>query len=489
MGIFAAWREKYKFIKLLVEAQKTIWYPILFAALCIISGVNNYTVYIPIMWVLVSFVLFSALFTDDNKVFFVPLCMIYFALGSDAATNMFYESSGDFLASIHPSTVGNLIAMGVVAVGSFVARLILDGSVVAALNGKRRFTMGIIAMDVAFLLNGIFSSSYDPFNIAFGAMTAAVLTLVYILACGITEKSEEPVKYGCISMLCAAYTALIQILIVVYRLNLAGLYCTVYSDGIILNRNAITLGWGVSTVVGAVLVLGIPAAMYLAKNCKASFLSFISCPILLLGTLIIDSRGPMVVGAAAFIVFSVLCCIKGANRVAMRIYVASFFCLAIGASIFVISNHPDILSDIALTFRFNLNHVSGRNDLWDDGMADFFRQPIFGAGFSDGGYPIELKNKNFYSNMYHCIIVQWLGATGIVGMLSFLWHATDFVKLFFKKFTIDKLFLLGIPAVTLAMSLFDNFFFYPHFQIFYAIFLALAEYSHNISNNTNEGAI
>ena len=44
-----------------------------------------------------------------------------------------------------------------------------------------------------------------------------------------------------------------------------------------------------------------------------------------------------------------------------------------------------------------------------------------------------------------------------------------------KQFSINKLLLLALPLTIIALSIFDNFFFYPHFQIFYAIFLALAE--------------
>ena len=155
MGIFAALRDRVGIIKFLVNAQKTIWYPILFAVLCIISGLNNYTVYLPIMWTLAGFVLFSALFTDDNKVFLVPLCMMFFALGCDTSATAFGDTAGDMLAFMSPDARDEIIAIGVLAVGAFVLRLILDGSLLIAIKRRRLFTFGILAMDFAFLLNGI----------------------------------------------------------------------------------------------------------------------------------------------------------------------------------------------------------------------------------------------------------------------------------------------------------------------------------------------
>lgn len=490
MGIFAKLRERVGIIKFLVNAQKTIWYPILFAILCIISGLNDYTVYIPIMWTLVGFVVFSVLFADDNKVFLTPLCMIFFALGSDAPATAFGDSGGDMLAYMHPDALGQIIAMGIIAVGSFVLRLIVDGSLVAAIKCRRHFTVGILAMDVAFLLNGILRPDYDPANFAFGALLAAVITAVYFLVCGMLDKSSDPISYGCVAMLCTSYTALIQILVVVYKLNLNGKYISILSNGNLwLNRGSIALGWGISTVIGAVIVLGIPAAMYLARNHRASFVSFFSCPILILGTIIINARSSMLVGAATFVVCAIVCCINGKNKWPIRIY--STACLLIGVAIvaYVVNQNPDRLQTLIKLLRIDISKDSGRKALWEDGWADFHRFPLLGAGFNEGGYAESLASKNVYSNMYHNILIQWLGAVGVIGFIAFTTHIFNFVTLFFKRFSLNKALLLVLPFMIIAMSMFDNFFFYPHFQIFYAIFLVLAEMANNKSKNNVKGAV
>lgn len=490
MDIFAKLRERVGIIKFLVNAQKTIWYPILFAILCIISGVNNYTVYIPIMWTLVGFVVFSALFTDDNKVFLTPLCMFFFALGSDASATAFGDSGGDLLASIHPDALGQIVAIGVVAVGSFVLRLIVDGSLVAAIKRRRHFTVGILAMDVAFLLNGLLRPDYNPADLAFGALLAAVITAVYFLVCGMLENSSNPIMYGCVATLCTAYVALIQISIIIYRLILAGKYIYFFPNGgIWLNRSSLTLGWGISTVIGAVLALGIPAAMYLARNNKASFICFFSCPLLLLGTVIINARSSMLVGTCAFVICAIICIINGRNKWPIRIYSCLSILIIAGVVAYITDKNPDWLQTITSLLRINVNSDSGRIRLWKDGVADFLRLPWLGAGFNEGAYIEETASKNIYSNMYHNIVVQWLGATGIVGCIAFVIHLFEMLKLTFKRFSFNKLILIALPLIIIAMSIFDNFFFYPHFQIFYAIFLALAEMASNKSENNVKGAV
>ncbi|MBR3879525.1 MAG: O-antigen ligase family protein [Clostridia bacterium] len=476
MGILAKLRERVGIIKFLVNAQKTIWYPILFAILCIISGLNDYTVYLPIMWTLVGFVLFSVLFTDDNKVFLVPLCMIFFALGSDAPATAFGDSGGDMLSFMNPDALDQIIAMGVIAVGALILRLILDGSLAAAIKCHRLFTASIIAMDAAFLLNGILRPDYNTDDLAFGALVAAVLTAVYFLVCGMLENSSQPIFYGCVAMLCTAYIALTQVLAVIYKLHLAGGYLVYDKYGVLrLNRSGITLGWGISTVIAAVFVLGIPAALYLARNHKASLISFFSCPLFVLGTVLVNARASMLVSVAIFAVCAILCMINGKNKVLIRIYFAVCVCAAAGIVVYLINKYPELIKTLRELLRISVNMDSGRNELWEDGWADFMRYPFTGAGFSDGGLAEDIACKNIYSNMYHNIFVEWYGAMGIVGCIAFALHLVELVICSLKQFSINKLLLLALPLTIIALSIFDNFFFYPHFQIFYAIFLALAE--------------
>lgn len=488
MGVFAKMREQFPIIKILVNAQKSIWYPVLFAILCVIAGVNDYTVYIPIMWVLVAITMFSLLFTDDNKVFLTPLCIIVTAIGSDAPRYTFYESDGELLSFMHPDALWHIVAMGIIAVGTFIVRLFVDGSMTAAFKKRRGFTNGIIAMDVAFLLGGIFSPTYEFWDFTFGALLAAVLTAVYFFVSGMLEKSEEPIKYGCMAMLSAAYASFTEIFIVVLRLHAEGKYIMGTGENAFINKNMLTLGWGVSTVVGAVFVLGIPAAMYLAKNCRASFIFYFSCPVFIFGTILVNTRGSMFVSIVAFIVCSAVCCVTGHNKKLVRIYAATSALLIIAGDFFIVSDNPDVLAIISKILRLDIHNDSGRAELWENGICDFKNSPLLGVGFTDGAFEGELKNNNFYSNMYHCIIIQWLGGAGVVGCVAFLIHLWDCTRLLFKKISAEKFILMLVPLMIIAMSLLDNFFFYPHFQIFYAIFLALAEHSHNKSNVISKGA-
>ena len=472
-----ALRQKVPIIRFLVEFQKTIWYPIIFAILCVISGTNGYKVYLPIMVVLCAFVLFSVLFTDDNKVFLVPLFMIYFAVGFDNPPYSYTASNGDMFASFNENALKGIIGCAVVIVTAFLIRLICDGSIKAAFTKRCALTVSILAMDMAFVLNGILGPESHPKNLLYGLIISSGITLVYFLVHGMLHRSTDVVTYGCKVAVCASYVVLAQILVLLIRTYLNDTLFFTWGDNVI-NRMNFYLGWGVTTVVGAILVLGVPAAFYLARKCKFSGLLYLSGLLFVMGTFVLDSRSSIVVGAFAAFCGIVLSCFRCKNKLACRIYAAIIVLLPIGFLIYLFrftdfgnNSMGEILRSV-----FELHKGdSGRIEMWKNGIADFLNAPVFGIGFNNGGY--ATPDLNVYSNMYHCIGIEFLGATGIFGCLAFLFHIFELFKLFFRRFSIDKILLMLAPAMIIVMSLVDNFFFYFNFQIFYGAFLAFAEIS------------
>jgi hypothetical protein len=334
-----------------------------------------------------------------------------------------------------------------------------------------------VALDIAFIFNGFLGPDAQPRNLVYGIIICAGITLAYFLIHGMLYKSKDVVAYGCKAVVCASCTVLGQIFVMFVRNYSNDTLFYSWSDTLI-KRSNFGLGWGVTTVIGAALVLGIPAAFYLARNCKFSLISYFVGVILVVGTFILDSRSSMLVGSAVLIVCMLLSCISGRNRVACRIYTLLILIVPVCALIYVIK-YTDILNtNVWMMIRSILDSHdgdSGRLGMWKNGIGDFLSAPIFGIGFTNGGY--EVPDLNVYSNMYHCIGIEFLGATGIVGCLAFLFHIIQLMKLFFRKFSIDKMLLMMIPAMIIVMSLVDNFFFYFNFHIFYGAFLAFAEIS------------
>ncbi len=474
MGALANIRDRSRLIKALVEFQKSDMYPILFSVLCIISGLNSHAVYIPIMYILSFSVLFSALFTDDNKVFLTPLCMIFFALGFDTEHNSFVASNGDMMSFMDPDAVVHLVIIGVIGVGSFALRLLADGSIVSAFSRRRAFTWGILAMDAAFFANGMFSESYLTSNLGYGALIAMGATVTYFLVIGMLERSSDPIPYACKTTVCAAYVALIQVMAVVCELIRDGNYIIELNGSQIINKDFITLGWGISCVIAAAFSLGIPSAMYLARKSRANLFFYLSAVLFLLGAFVVNVRSAMMISTLSFIACTAISCASGRTKKQIRIYSAI---TAFAAAAILVYVNCNVISFDELLHLLRIREASstGRTALWENGIADFKSSPIFGVGFADGGFSSSIRPSNFYSRMYHNILIQFPAAMGIVGCIAFLIHLYELTLIFFKRISADKMLLLSVPMMILGMSLFDNFFFYLEFQIFYGIFLALSE--------------
>ena len=474
MGIFKTLRERNKIIQFLVNSQKTVWYPILFAVLSVISGTNNHTVYLPILCILCATVLFSVLFTDDNKVFLTPLLMIFYSLGFDNPPSSFDTSGGDMLASFDPNAFKGVIVCAVITVGAFLIRLILDGSMAAAFKKSSLLSWSILALAAAFILNGAFSSGYEISNLWWGLFIAFGITAVYFLVHGMLDKSVDLLPYACQIMICLSYTVLFQIAVISYRAIQKGTFFL--SDSWRINRSCFFLSWGVATVIGAVLVLGIPAALYLAKNHKHGWFSYISAALFICGAFVVNTRSAIIVGLFIFIVSAITCCVSGKYKTHNVIYFILFAILP-AAIIWFSINRPEIKSDIIEKIIDSFLHARGDSNrlaLWENGISDFLSAPLFGVGFNDGGY-VDIEYKNIFSKMYHSIGVEFLGATGIVGSLTFVFHLFALARLFFKKFSSCKMLIMMIPAMIIGMTIVDNFFFYLNFQITYSTFLVIAE--------------
>lgn len=475
-------KERSAIIRFLVNAQKTVWYPVLFAALCVISGTNNYTVYLPILSILCVFVVFSALFADNKMVFIVPMLSIFYCLGSDEDPWAFGSSNGELLASFDENAFKWICIFAAIAIGALVIRLFADGTIASAFKKRGGLTAGIILLDIAFLLNGVFSDVYEPINIWYGVLMCIGFTLFYFLVHGMLEDTDvkEIVPYTCKAMVATAYIALLQFASVAYREWQKGDFFIYTSGGEvdIINRGSLTLSWGVSTVIAAVFILGIPAAMYLAKNHRFGWFSYLSALLFLAGSVVINTRSAIVVGAVAFVFCAIVCCFSGKNKTQNRIYSGILLLIGVASILYLslqTSSLKVIFDKVMGVLRFDSISESGRWLLWENGIQDFISAPLFGVGFNDGGYPDATKYNNVYSNMYHCIGIEFPAAMGVVGCIAFLIHAVQLAVLFFKKFTADRALILMLPLMILGMSLVDNFFFYLHFQIFYCIFIVIAE--------------
>ena len=481
MECLAEMKNRPNFIDAIEKFQLSGAYPVFFAILCTISGLGNKYVYLPIISVLALSILFSVLFVRDNKVFLTPIFMIYYSIGIDTP-RAFASSSGNVIASFDSDGFTGICILAAIIVIPVFIRLVLDGSAAYAIKNRGLAFWGIVALNGSILIGGIFSEHWSPINLAYALILIAGLDVFYLIISSIIGRSNKDIiPYSCYVLVLTCLMISLQVILLVSQLHRDGMLLRLdpSTGKWILKRYNIALSWGLTTIIGASCACGIPAAMYLAKTNRFPILYYISALIMWTTTILVNARSSMLVGGVFLIAGIIIISLGGKNRKCNLMFTIGLVALiAVALTLAyrkVTESAPinEVLFDIYKFLRFDI--VDDRIAIYKIGLEDFLNAPIFGVGWSKGALSSDLKFKNFYSNMYHCLPLQFCASAGIVGLAALGYHIKDIIKLALRRINVDRLMLLSVSIMILLMSLVDNFFFYLNFQIIYVAFLLLAE--------------
>lgn len=454
------------------------WYPAAFAAICAVSGVHGKAVYIPLACLLMVLMIASSYLAENKRSLITPFLLSLYCLGTDNPVS-FHENNGDLMGFYDMDSFVAICLIGVVSASFLVTRLWQEGVFRDAFRKPSAFFLGLLFLDGALLCGGLFNGNWHPYNLLYGLLFAGVLTVFYGIFRGILDNREESAQYVCKILVCMGFMVAAQILTVTFRAYAAGtLYEYAPNGNRYMVRDVLQLGWGVSTSISGVMVLGIPAAMYLAKDSRLSPAYYGAALLFVAVAMVITARSSMLVGIAAMLFCSVICCFAGKSRKVNRFCTLGLVLLGLLAVAYVhfrVMPLEQLWDKLSWRLRLDGSEKDTRTGLWEKGYQDFLSAPVFGVGFHKGAFAAEDRRLNVFSNMYHSIIIQFAAATGSVGLLALLWHGIDLIRAVFRRFTAGKLILLMVPGMILAMSLVDNFFFYANYQFVYCLFLALIE--------------
>lgn len=485
MDIFERMRQRSSIVASFVKLQNTAVYPIVFAIICVISASNPSNVYIPCLYILSLLTALTGLFSNDLKVFLVPAFMIYYSIGADISSD-FYAVGGQ--PTFNESSIIHFAICLVFMLAAFFYKLAVTGAFSEILKKRGLFFWGIIFIDVALMLNGAFTPLWSIENFLFGLLTAVPLTVFYFLFLTVISRSENGISYACKALVAAAFAVSAQVLIIAFRANsFDNLFVTIAPGIERVNRAVFNVAWGRSTMVGAAIAVAIPAALYLARSHKFPLFYYLSAVFFWGMSVFIDTRSAIVFGGIVLIIGTIFCCIGGKNKRTLRVAVLLTVVLVIIGVMTLPRMYDEEgqswLNKLLISLRLDMGNDDGelslidflgdRAVLWANGLRDFTHYPIFGSGFTSSG----CETNDIYSVMYHNIFVEFLGSMGLLGIFAFLVHLKHMLEAIFRRCSIDKLLLLGVPICLLGMSLLDNFFFYPNFAMVYAAFLACAEIS------------
>ena len=436
-------------------------YPLMLALAILIS--HSFSIEELGITVVLATVLLGLLVCDDLKFFIAPLTYSLFMFSEKSvATGKYYEKP--YLIAIACGSV--------VLISFFVAHFIIYRKNLKFKDfTKSRLLLGFIFLSASALLNGCLNfKEYQLGNILYAlAFVFSLLGIFFLFSVNLNKDASLTSHLMYVLFLMSALVTL--------ELFIAFTNQIQFANGEIV-KESVKVGWGMWNNIGGVLTLLLPIHFYYATTVKRYGAIFYITGLISYGAIVLTlSRSSLLVSSFILLACVVISCFFGKNKLINRIFTGALFTLGIIAFIVLWGKISSILGDY-LSRGLDDN---GRFEMYLHGLKNFLSHPIFGGGFNSS-YATEHQFIIFLPYRYHNTIIQMMATCGSVGLLSYLFHRYQTVKLFIKERCLSNVFLALSIIGLLLTSLLDNHFFNIYPAFIYTIIIVVIE-----KNSKNKG--
>ena len=337
-------------------------------------------------------------------------------------------------------------------------------------NAKLYIPMAILF--IALSLSGVGREYYEE-SILFGVIMGLSYFAIYLLFVGCIDSFDGLFDY--VATLLSALCLLIAVQVFFF-----------YAMSLLKNakfdsswKDRIVIGWGVSNIVGEMMVFFMPFVMYKVQKSKHyNFYNIVS--LMAMAALVLTlNRAGMLFG---FIVFGFLWIrnfIKSKNRRVLALSAIIFVSLGIIALMVAtaVTNLGGVFEYFETVFIKNDRiSLSSRDKLWKQAIKFFKESPWVGEGFA------RSFNEQIYgtprSTMFHTLshnfIFQILGSGGVMGLVSAGIFIFAMIKTYTKKYE-GKIFAISYGILYLGISLLDTTYFITYAVMFMIFITATVE--------------
>ena len=435
------------------------FYPV-FIALIIFIG-HTFSIEAFSTSIVVISAIMCVLICDDLRALISPFFMILF--------NFSYKTykSGWLGKGSFAIFVGILLTL---FFGSVIAHFIIykKGKLLKSIPKSALF-WGIIALSIAFLLNGFFNfKEYTAINIIFALLLIFFLAITYfIFFCGIINR-DDTTEYLFYVLYVASILLILQMAVLLLR------DASFFPDGSI-DKNTLILGWGMWNNVGGMLAMLLPVHFYYAAVKKHGYIFYATAMLTYITIVFTLSRSSLLFATLISIICVAIICFKGQN---IRINRIISCCLAVVAVLGIIVLWGKISNVLASYLNQGFDD-NGRIELYKHGFENFLSHPIFGGGFDscmedNFGHGIE-------PNRYHNTFIELIATCGVLGIGAYIFHRYQTIRLILKRREhLSTLFLTLSIATLLLTSLLDNHFFNLYPTMYYSVILCVLEKNDSI---------
>lgn len=438
------------------------WYPIFSFALVVfgyISGLEVYTVFINSIVMAIAIV--STL--SIKPMLFFMLTFMYQFSAQHLPMKPYYSDhyyTGHRLYILLASAVIIVVAVLVYLAKSRVLRF--------ASFGKIPLFIPLVLFCGAMVTNGILVDGSNLMDLVWGLGQVLVYLVIYVLCfLGLRrENRRELLDY---------FNHLV--ILMSWVIVLECLWFIVSGDNSfaeVVKTRSLALGVGNCNIVGVHAAMLIPANIYGFMKGKRQYLSIITALFVYAVALVSTSRNAMLFGTIYFAMGLIACFVltKKKSRLVKMTVLFAVFLVA-----FVLIFRDQVIDVIDLYKDRGMGN-NGRYYLWERAFYEFLESPIFGKGF----YTIDLTTPNSFDKLSfdlvpdfaHNTIFELLGATGIVGFVTYLVYRISTLKLMLKKTSADRFMLMLSASYIVAASLLDNFVLQIFSPVFYTVTVAIA---------------
>lgn len=310
---------------------------------------------------------------------------------------------------------------------------------------KHYLLIGYLTFGVTLMTAGINTPYYNYREFTFGLVEFLSLFGSYFLLMYLIDWKD--MKKGYFAWLMMLYGLAICIEVIVTE--------------IIDHGTWIKLGWGIDNNVAGQLCMCLAAPIYLAFIKKPTPVFFVIESLILLCIGFTNSRNGVVMGLLLGISLLIVFIIKSTKWKRISAIITVTLCIGTFLGFFFgFYNVSELVfSKLLNTFdnKQSLLTLSGRIDIWKGGWQNFLSNRSFGTGW----YQCPIKGKGPYFNYgfipprYHNTLFQLLGALGTFGLVTYIYHRYQTIRMTFYKPSLEKTFIFISILGLLLTSLFD----------------------------------
>ena len=372
--------------------------------------------------------------------------------------SVFYGTSGIYIAGL-----------AAVICAAFIIHIIRARKKIV--KAKPQLLWGMLALLAVYLFSGIGSDHYAVIagrNIFHALLQSAAILLPYLMFCVFVDWDEVRSDYFAWIGFCVGSVLCIEILAV---------YVTqeVIVDGSLL-RDQIYTGWGMYNNMGGLLAMMIPFAFSLGTQYRKIWIGALGASLFLGCVFLTCSRSSILTAVLIYCVSGFWMLRYSQNRRQNILMIVSIVFVGLSAMFFFRKQLMGVYS-VLMNLGLKLNN---RDIVYREGWNKFLQSPILGTSFYCSGYkPDAWSTLESFHNVipprWHNTILQILVCCGVSGILAYLFHRLQTVKLFLRRANRGNTFIACSILALLISSMFDCHFFNIGPVLFYSMALSFAE--------------